>query len=160
VLGVLGMLIGWIPFVGLLAVPVAFIGLLMAGLGIVLALLKGFTGLGMPILGGGVSLLAVMISFASTGVMSAAIQNATDQNRSEGQHHAVSTSFDKSQYIAQHLQLYDVSAKYVKSVVGNKVPGVFFKIRNSGTRTLNRVVITAYFKDREGKTIQGNRILT
>lgn len=55
-------------------------------------------------------------------------------------------------YIAENLELYDVSADYKKSYSGT-VAGVNFKIKNAGERSLDRVEVTVYFKDASGNTI-------
>ena len=46
VIGVFALLFGWVPFLGLLAIPVAVIGGALAALGLVIALFKGFRGAG------------------------------------------------------------------------------------------------------------------
>lgn len=57
------------------------------------------------------------------------------------------------QYINQYLELYEFRARYMDSVLDGKVPGVEFKIRNKGSRTLNRVKVVVFFKDASGATI-------
>ena len=52
VIGVLAILVGWIPFLGLLAIPSAIFGFIIAGIGALIALFKGFKGIKMPSLGG------------------------------------------------------------------------------------------------------------
>ena len=59
----------------------------------------------------------------------------------------------KLDYIKNHLELYDFTARYFDSVLDGKVPGVDFKIRNTGTQTLVKVEVTVYFKDSFGKVI-------
>lgn len=57
-----------------------------------------------------------------------------------------------ARYIADDLELYDLSAKYIKTYSG-RVPGVLFKLKNSGEATLDRVEVTVYFKDASGNVI-------
>ncbi len=59
----------------------------------------------------------------------------------------------RTAYIDEHLELYDVSAKYMESMLDGKVPGVLFKLRNSGERSLDKVEVTIYFKDSNGNVI-------
>ena len=47
----------------------------------------------------------------------------------------------------QSLQLYDLKAKYYTSSSRERVPGVEFKLRNRGKRTLTQVEVTVYFRD-------------
>jgi len=56
-------------------------------------------------------------------------------------------------YIAENLQLYDLSAEYKESLLDGRVPGVLFKIRNNGDRSLDRVVVTVFFKDATGSIV-------
>lgn len=67
VMGALALLIAWIPFLGLAALPLAAIGVLLALLGFIIAIAKRFNGFGMPLLGGLVCAMAVVLTFASTG---------------------------------------------------------------------------------------------
>jgi hypothetical protein len=59
----------------------------------------------------------------------------------------------KSAYISERLELYDISAKYTDSLLDGKVPGVLFKIRNNGERSLDRVEVTVYFKGQDGRVV-------
>ncbi len=59
----------------------------------------------------------------------------------------------KAAYIAEHLELYDVSAEYKDSRFDGTVPGVTFKIRNDGERSLDNVEVTIYFKNERGNVI-------
>lgn len=60
---------------------------------------------------------------------------------------------EEADYISQHLQVYDLNARYFDSVLDGRVPGVRFKIRNSGNRTLNRVTVRIVFQDAGGNAI-------
>ena len=59
----------------------------------------------------------------------------------------VRPSAEERKYIDQHLSLYDVSAKYFNSMLDGRVPGVDFKIKNNGSRTLNSVKVRIVFLD-------------
>jgi hypothetical protein len=56
-------------------------------------------------------------------------------------------------YIADHLQVYELEAKYFNSVLDGRVPGVTFKVKNNGPRTLNKVVVRVVFYDAAGQPI-------
>lgn len=56
-------------------------------------------------------------------------------------------------YTAEHLEVYDVRAKFTDSYLYGKVPGVRFKLRNTGEKELARVDVTVYFKDAVGTVI-------
>jgi len=56
-------------------------------------------------------------------------------------------------YARNHVRLYGVVAKHYDSLLDGRVPGVEFKLQNNGDKTLTKVSVTVYFKDRTGKTI-------
>ncbi len=176
VVGVLALLVGWVPFLGLLVIPVAIIGLLLAGIGVVLALIKGFKGIGMPLLGGAICVVALILPILSTGGTTAAITEAAKESsmriarqkqsqdtnvaqassaQIEGQKQAQETEAvkEKAAYIHDHVVLYDVETRYMDSILDGKVPGVLFKLRNNGDRQLDMVKVTVYFKDATGAVI-------
>ena len=59
---------------------------------------------------------------------------------------------EKQEYLSK-VNLYDLKAKYYETYLEKKVPGVEFKIKNKGNRTLKEVQITVYFKDAKGTII-------
>lgn len=59
---------------------------------------------------------------------------------------------EKQDYI-KNVQLYDLQAKYYENMFSGNVPGVRFKLKNNGDRTLKEVEVTVYFKDKNGATI-------
>jgi 3-methyladenine DNA glycosylase Tag len=59
---------------------------------------------------------------------------------------------EKQKYLSK-VTLYDLQAKYYETYLDKKVPGVVFKIKNTGNRTLKKVQITVYFKDTKGTII-------
>lgn len=60
---------------------------------------------------------------------------------------------EKAAYIAQNLTLYDLDARYRESMLDGRVPGIKFKIKNKGNRTLNEVKVRVVFLDEAGKPI-------
>jgi hypothetical protein len=72
VLGILALLICWIPFVSVLGLPLSGLGLLLALIGLVLALMRRGYGVGYPIAGGAISVVAlVMASVTGLGMFAA-----------------------------------------------------------------------------------------
>lgn len=157
VIGVLALLIGWVPFLGLLAIPAAAIGLGLAFIGVILAILKKFKGILMPSLGGFISIIALIIPIVSTGSSSVAISKSiseTSFHRNEEETaRETKEKKDKTEYINTYLDLYDTQAKYMDSMLHGKVPGVLFKLRNRGDHQLDEVEVTVYFKDPSGSII-------
>lgn len=58
----------------------------------------------------------------------------------------------KQEYLSK-VSLYGLKAKYYETYLEKKVPGVEFKIKNKGDRTLKEVQVTVYFKDAKGTII-------
>jgi archaellum component FlaG (FlaF/FlaG flagellin family) len=170
VIGVLSVLVGWFPFLGLLAIPFALIGFFFSGIGVLIALFKKFNGIVMPLLGGFICMIGFILPIVSTGGASAAITKATNEvsqdiekarkevaKKQEKQEQQEKQ--EKNLYIANRLQLYDVEAKYMSSVLNDHIPGVVFKIKNEGNRTLNKVEVTIYFMDSTGAVIAEENFL-
>lgn len=70
--------------------------------------------------------------------------------------HEVSRLLDeaktKNEYI-QNIELYDVKSRYYETYLDGRKPGVEFKLKNKGDRSLDRVQVTVYFKDPSGAVI-------
>ena len=62
-------------------------------------------------------------------------------------------SFKEKQYYIKNVILYGLKAKYYTTIFDERVPGVEFKIKNKGNRTLKEVEVTVYFKDVKGNII-------
>ena len=76
----------------------------------------------------------------------------TAQKAIKGITQEIKETKEKQAYLPK-VKLYDVKSKYYKSYNSKRVPGVEFKIKNEGERTLNRVQVTVYFKDTAGTII-------
>lgn len=61
--------------------------------------------------------------------------------------------FEEKQAYIGNVVLYDLAAKRYDSFLDKNIPGVEFKLRNNGDRTLKRVQVTVYFKDAAGAVI-------
>jgi hypothetical protein len=61
--------------------------------------------------------------------------------------------FREKQAYINKIKLYDLKARYHGTYTKKTDPGVEFKLKNIGTRTLGRVEITVYFKNKSGDTI-------
>jgi len=62
-------------------------------------------------------------------------------------------SFKEKQAYIKNVVLYDLKAKYYKTYLEDRVPGVKFKLTNKGNRILKEVEVTIYFKDANGTII-------
>ncbi|WP_150273148.1 hypothetical protein [Paenibacillus tepidiphilus] len=59
----------------------------------------------------------------------------------------------EEEYISNLIEVYDFQAKYYDSLLDGKVPGVTFKIKNKGNKSLGEIELTVYFKDANGNNI-------
>jgi hypothetical protein len=60
---------------------------------------------------------------------------------------------DAAQYMKDNVEVYDLEASYRDSMLDGRVPGVDFKVRNNGDRTLDTVEVTVVFYNGEGDAI-------
>ena len=79
VLGIIACLISWIPFAGMLSIPIAGIGILLAGIGFIISLSGGKSGVGMPVAGGVACAVAVVVALISTIGTTAAVGSAANE---------------------------------------------------------------------------------
>jgi len=59
---------------------------------------------------------------------------------------------EKQKYLKE-VKLYDLKARMYSSYLDDEIPGVEFKIKNNGNRTLRKVEVTVYFKNSQGTVI-------
>lgn len=59
---------------------------------------------------------------------------------------------EKEEYF-RDVELYDFEAKYYEAILDGETPGVSFKLRNNGNRTLSQVKVTVFFRDRNNRVI-------
>lgn len=153
VLGVIGLLVSWIPFVGLLAIPVAGIGLFLAVTGLVLAAVKRFRGWAMPVLGGVICGLAIAVAVGSTTTTSAAISSALNASTRAQAMRTANDDQAQADYRSAYLVLEDIEASYSSPQTDGKLPAVQFTIANNGPRALKRVTVSGVFLNEAGESI-------
>jgi len=83
VLGVIACIFCWIPLLGLLVIPLAFIGLLLAIVGLIMAGVSKKTGFAFPVSGLIVCLLSGFIAVAITGSVAAAFAHGKQTNQEQ-----------------------------------------------------------------------------
>ncbi len=143
VLGILASLTCWIPFIGMLGIPLAVLGLLFGGIGFFIALVGRKSGVGMPISGGIVCIVALIIAIAVTGSVVDALDDASDTTPGGAQ-----ATPEKRAYLDKVL-LKDVHV--ADNVLNEK--SVFGEVKNTGDRSLKEVKIMIYCLDRDGRAV-------
>jgi len=81
VLGIIACLGSWIPFLGLLSIPLALIGLLLGFIGFIMAAVNKKTGFAFPVSGGVICVIAIAIAIASTGGGAKTLSDIAAQNQ-------------------------------------------------------------------------------
>lgn len=76
-----------------------------------------------------------------------------DPSRAASEHATPLGPSEEQKYIAESLELYDFQAKYMNAVLDGRVPGVTFKIKNKGDRSLELVKAVVLFRDAAGSVI-------
>lgn len=69
ILGVIALLFCWIPIIGVLSFPIAALGVILASIGFLISLTRGGAGIGWPLGGGLVSVLALLVAFTQVAVI-------------------------------------------------------------------------------------------
>ena len=69
VLGILALLVSWVPFLGAITLPLSGLGLLLGLIGLIIALTRRGAGVGFPIAGMAVSALAFFLAYVMTSAL-------------------------------------------------------------------------------------------
>lgn len=148
VLGVLALMFGWVPFLGLFSIPVAILGGLLAGIGLFLAMCNGGArAAGLPMLGGVICAAAIVLPIVSTGWIS--YQFSGIQQRAE-------MAREAADYKIDHLAVLDVSSKHAGGALQ-----VAFRVHNRGERSLDTVNLKVQLRDRRrGVLVAENAVAT
>jgi hypothetical protein len=83
VLGIIAALISWIPFLGLLSVPVGLLGMLLGLIGLAIALIGRRSGLAASLVGTGISLGSIVLCALITGRTAQEISESIEKQRRE-----------------------------------------------------------------------------
>lgn len=152
IVGVIALLVSWVPFLGLLSIPFACLGGLLAVVGVIVAMVKRCEGIALPLVGGLICTFAIGLSIMSTGTTAAVITEAAEQAKASRLATVQQQAAKVSDYL-EKLEIYDVDSKYRPSASGSRSASVQFKIRNNGDRTLTRIEVTVYFLNASGAPI-------
>lgn len=172
VLAIIAAISCWVPLLGIICLPFAGISIILGLIGLLINLGRK-AGMGTPLSGIIVSVVAVFIFYQVTDSTMKAIsphyaemermrEMGTDAYKAElkaKEDAKKKEEQDVIDYMNNKIQLYDVEAKYFDSVLDGRIPGIRFKIRNSGDKTVGRIEVIAYIKDDAGNTIAEDTFL-
>ena len=133
VLGIIACIFCWIPLLGLLVLPLALIGLLLAVAGLIMAGVSKKTGFAFPVSGLIVCVLSGFIAIAITGSVAAAFahrkQTSQEQVSNSGQQAASSAAGDWTRFsiVKQGDIQIEVSAVNISPVwIGSANPNIIY----------------------------------
>jgi len=79
VLGVVAFLLCWIPLIGILTLPLSALGIVLGAVALVLSIVRRGSGIGFPIAGTAVCLLALIIGFTQVAIIGSGAKAAADK---------------------------------------------------------------------------------
>lgn len=82
VLGILALLICWIPLLNILGLPLGLLGIILGGIGLIVAVLRKGSGIGFPIAGTAISLLATAVILVITMAIGQALSETAARSPS------------------------------------------------------------------------------
>ena len=159
VLGMLAAIICWIPFVGMLGVPLGVLGLLFAIIGFLIALIGGKSGIGFPVSGAVVCVVTIIVAVSSTigppvGLAIATKKSLRGSAERRSSFSSASRPAEAKEDADKEAYLDKVLLKNVR--VGKSVldrAGVFGEVKNTGNRALKEVEIVIYCLDAKGHPV-------
>lgn len=109
----------------------------------------------------GISVLALLIApvqdawgyFSTSDAEEAATANSVLSSPVTQSETSSGPTAEEARYISDSLRLYGFEAKYYDSLLDGRVPGVDFKIKNEGSRTINGLTIKVVFFDANDQPI-------
>lgn len=156
VLGIIAALTCWIPFVGMLTVPFAALGVIFCIIGLITAIAANRSSPGMPIAGLIVCLTAIGVAVMMTGSAAVAIDDSIQEfndeiARSSGARNTNLSNSDRSEELEYIAKIELRNLKIGDSVLGDR--GIFGEVKNLGERTLTEVEIIVYCLDKQGQPV-------
>jgi hypothetical protein len=157
ILGVFALLLSWVPVIGLLSLPVALIGLVLGGIGLLTAIKsKSF---GMPGAGVFVCVLSFVIQMYTLAPIGSGISAANesfksyDQMVTEAEQARKAKADEALKYAKLYVEVYEIESGWGENYAGRPAAVVGFKLRNFGSKDLSAVDVTAYFEDANGAVV-------
>lgn len=81
VVGIIACLFCWIPFLGLFVIPLACIGMLLAVIGFIMAVVSKKMGFAFPVSGGIICMLSIFVAIATTGGCAKAVSDIMEKEQ-------------------------------------------------------------------------------
>ena len=148
--GGIAMAIGWIPLIGLIALPISAIALVLGVIGFIFPLATKKSGLKMPIIGLVISLASLALPFLTTS----ALINEIDTPEFREAMAEIGESFEEmsSEYNRAIMGQIEISNLQVGRTDSGE-PQISFEIKNNSERNLNYVRVDCEFFGKEGQAV-------
>ena len=148
--GGIAMAIGWIPFIGLIALPISAIALVLGIIGFIFPLATKKSGIKMPIIGLVISLASVALPFLTTTALINEIDSPEFREAMAdiGESLEEMASEDKLAVMSQ----IEISNLQVGRTDGGQ-PQISFEIKNNSERNLKYVRVDCEFFGKEGQAV-------
>lgn len=144
----------WVPVIGILSIPAALIGFLLGFMGLLASLIRKKTYASLPLAGLTVSVISFLITMGVTASTVNTIDTIVKEIESSTTYtQAASTVKDPDINYINKIDMYELDAQYYKTYDSDKTPGVKFKIKNKGDRTIEKLKIMVYFYDEDNNVI-------
>ena len=148
--GGIAMAIGWIPLIGLIALPISAIALVLGVIGFIFPLATKKSGLKMPIIGMVISLASLALPFLTTS----ALINEIDTPEFREAMAEIGESFEEmsSEYNRAVMSQTEISNLQVGRTDSGE-PQISFEIKNNSERNLKYVRVDCEFFGKEGQAV-------
>ena len=148
--GGIAMAIGWIPLIGLIALPISAIALVLGIIGFIFPLATKKSGLKMPIIGLVISLASLALPFLTTS----ALINEIDTPEFREAMAEIGESFEEmsSEYNRAIMGQIEISNLQVGRTDSGE-PQISFEIKNNSERNLKYVRVDCEFFGKEGQAV-------
>lgn len=148
--GGIAMAIGWIPLVGLIALPISAIALVLGVIGFIFPLATKKSGLKIPIIGLVISLASLALPFLTTS----ALINEIDTPEFREAMAEIGESFEEmsSEYNRAIMGQIEISNLQVGRTDSGE-PQISFEIKNNSERNLKYVRVDCEFFGKEGQAV-------
>ena len=148
--GGIAMAIGWIPFIGFIALPISLIAIVLGIIGFIFPLATKKSGLKMPIIGLVISLASVALPFLTT----TALINEIDSPEFREAMAEIGESFEEMSSEDKRAVMSQIEISNLQvGRTDSGEPQISFEVKNNSERNLKYVRVDCEFFDNEGQAV-------
>ena len=148
--GGIAMAIGWIPFIGFIALPISLIAIVLGIIGFIFPLATKKSGLKMPIIGLVISLASLALPFLTT----TALINEIDSPEFREAMAEIGESFEEMSSEDKRAVMSQIEISNLQvGRTDSGEPQISFEVKNNSERNLKYVRVDCEFFDNEGQAV-------